>query len=315
MIDTHPISFDGLTPSPAWAFAEYQRIRKTLPAGLPPEETPCTRELESLEPLLDHFQVFVFDAFGVLNAGPRAFPSAISRIRQLQERGKTVRILSTAATASHSALVAKYRGMGFDIGHDQLISSRSVLEQSLSRQLRKGRFGVLSPASSAPDTLGVDWLPVRPGIQTGDLDRLDGFIFLSSEGWNEEVQEALAKSLARHPRPLLVANPDLVAPRGDCLTLEPGYFAHLLMGQSAIEPEFFGKPYRPAFDSVLETLKGVDPVDVLMVGDTLHTDILGGQAAGMKTMLITAEGALQGMNIPDCISQSGIVPDFIAPMI
>lgn len=298
MIDTHPISFAGLTPSPpAWAFAEYQRIRKTLPAGLPPEQAPCTRELETLEPLLDHFQVFVFDAFGVLNAGPpRAFPSAISRIRQLQQRGgKTVRILSNAATASHSALVAKYRGgMGFDIGHDQLISSRSVLEQSLSRQLRKGRFGVLSPASSAPDTLGgVDWLPVRPGIQTGgDLNRLDGFIFLSSEGWNEEVQEALAKSLARHPRPLLVANPDLVAPpRGDCLTLEPGYFAHLLMGQSAIEPEFFGKPYRPAFDSVLETLKGVDPVDVLMVGDTLHTDILGGQAAGMKTMLITAEGA------------------------
>ena len=117
MIDTHPISFAGLTPSPAWAFAEYQRIRKTLPAGLPPEQAPCTRELESLEPLLDHFQVFVFDAFGVLNAGPRAFPSAISRIRQLQQRGKTVRILSNAATASHSALVAKYRGMGFDIGH------------------------------------------------------------------------------------------------------------------------------------------------------------------------------------------------------
>lgn len=315
MIDTHPISFAGLTPSPAWAFAEYQRIRKTLPAGLPSEQAPCTRELESLEPLLDHFQVFVFDAFGVLNAGPRAFPSAISRIRQLQQRGKTVRILSNAATASHSALAAKYRGMGFDIGYDQLISSRSVLEQSLSRQLRKGRFGVLSPASSSPDTLGVDWLPVRPGIRADDLDRLEGFIFLSSEGWNEAVHEALAQSLARRPRPLLVANPDLVAPRGDCLTLEPGYFAHLLMGQSAIEPEFFGKPYRPAFDSVLETLKGVDPVDVLMVGDTLHTDILGGQAAGMKTMLITAEGALQGMNIPDCISQSGIVPDFIAPMI
>lgn len=315
MTDHHPISFAGVTPSPAWAFAEYQRIRKTLPAGLPSEQAPCTRELESLEPLIDHFQVFVFDAFGVLNAGPRAFPSAISRIMQLQERGKTVRILSNAATASHSALVAKYRGMGFAITPDQLVSSRWVLEQSLSGQPREGRFGVLSPASSAPDTLGVDWLPVRPGIQSGDLERLDGFIFLSSEGWNEAVHEVLAQSLARHPRPLLVANPDLVAPRGDCLTLEPGYFAHRLMSQAAIEPEFFGKPYRPAFDAVLQNLGAVNPGEVLMVGDTLHTDILGGQAAGMKTMLITAEGALQGMNIPYCIAQSGIVPDFIAPMI
>lgn len=315
MIDTHPTSFAGVTPSPAWAFAQYQQIRANLPEGSPAEQQPETRALDSLAPLVDRFQVFVFDAFGVLNAGPRAFPSAISRIRQLQERGKTVRILSNAATASHSALLAKYQGMGFALGQDQLVSSRWVLEQSLVRQPRQGRFGVLSPESSAPDTLGVDWLPVRPGIQTGDLDRLDGFIFLSSEGWNEEVQEALAQSLARHPRPLLVANPDLVAPRGDCLTLEPGYFAHLLMSQSAIEPEFFGKPYRPAFDSVLQTLGGIDPSDILMVGDTLHTDILGGQAAGMKTMLITAEGALQGMDIPDCIAQSGIAPDFIAPMI
>jgi len=315
MIDTHPISFAGITPSPAWAFAEYQRIRDTLPAGLPPEYAPGTRELASLAPLVDHFQAFVFDAFGVLNAGPRAFPEAIRRIQELQERGKTVMILSNAATASHSALVAKYQGMGFAIAQDQLVSSRWVLEQTLYRQPLKGRFGILSPASSAPETLPLDWLPVRPGAQADELDRLDGFIFLSSEGWNEEVHEALSQSLGRFPRPLLVANPDLVAPRGDCLTLEPGYFAHMLMSQSAIEPEFFGKPYPPAFEAVLAKLGDIDPGKILMVGDTLHTDILGGQAAGMKTMLITAEGALQGMDIPDCIAQSGIVPDFIAPMI
>jgi len=315
MIDTHPISFAGVTPSPAWAFSEYQRIRKTLPGGLPRERQPCTHELSSLAPLVDQFQAFVFDAFGVLNAGHRAFPAAIQRIRQLQELGKTVMILSNAATASHSALVAKYQGMGFAITPDQLISSRWVLEQVLCRQPRKGRFGVLSPASSAPDTLRLDWQPVRSGVLAGDLDRMDGFIFLSSEGWNEEVQEALTQSLRRHPRPLLVANPDLVAPRGDCLTLEPGYFAHLLMNRSAIEPEFFGKPYQPAFDAVLEKLGDIAPGEMLMVGDTLHTDILGGQAAGMKTMLITAEGALQGMNIPDCIAQSGIAPDYTAPAI
>jgi ribonucleotide monophosphatase NagD (HAD superfamily) len=156
---------------------------------------------------------------------------------------------------------------------------------------------------------------VRPDIQAGDLDRFEGFIFLSREGWNEAVQEALAQSLGRHPRPVLMANPDLVAPRGDCLTLEPGCFAHLLMGQSGLQPEFFGKPYPPAFDAALGKLGDIDPGNILMVGDTLHTDILGGQAAGMKTMLFTAHGALQGMDIPDCIAQSGIAPDYIAPMI
>lgn len=315
MIDTHPTSFAGVTPTPAWAFAQYQRIRATLPAGLPAEQQPETRTLESLAPLIDRFQTFVFDAFGVLNAGPRAFPSAIRRIRELQDLGKTVIILSNAATASHSALVAKYQGMGFAIEPDALISSRWVLEQSLHRQPRTGRYGVLSPASSAPETLPLNWLPVRSGISDSQLDQLEGFIFLSSEGWDEEIHSALVRSLLRNPRPLSVANPDLVAPRGDCLTLEPGYFSHLLMEQCGVQPKFYGKPYQPAFSAVLDKLVGMHPGEMLMVGDTLHTDILGGQQAGMKTLLVTAEGALQGMNIPDCIAQSGIVPDYTAPAI
>lgn len=315
MTDAHPTSFAGVTPTPEWAFAQYQRIRSALPAGLPREFQPVSRELTSLVPLMDQFQTFVFDAFGVLNAGPRAFPGAIQRIRELQNLGKTVIILSNAATASHRALVEKYQGMGFAIDGNHLVSSRWILEQTLHQQARPGRFGVLSPASSEPDTLPLDWLPVRRGIRREALDTLDGFIFLSTEGWNEDTHDALAESLTRRPRPVSVANPDLVAPRGDCLTLEPGYFAHLLMDQCGLEPEFFGKPYRPAFQAVLDKLDGLDPGQVLMVGDTLHTDILGGQAVGMKTLLITAEGSLQGMNIPDCIAQSGISPDYIAPAI
>lgn len=315
MIDSHPLTFAGVTPTPAWAFARYQRIRPALPDGLPPGQQPKTIWMDSLAPLIEQFQVFVFDAFGVLNAGPRAFPAAIERFRQLQRLGKTVLILSNAATASHQALVRKYQNMGFAIEAENLISSRWVLEQQLHRQPMAGRIGVLAPESSAPDTLPVDWMPVRPGMNTGQLDSLDGFIFLSSEGWNEAIHQSLSDSLQHQPRPLAVANPDLVAPRGDCLTLEPGYFAHLLMEQCKLQPEFYGKPYLPAFQAVLDKLTGVPANEVLMVGDTLHTDILGGQAAGMKTLLITAEGSLKGMNIPDCIAQSGIAPDFLAPAI
>lgn len=99
------------------------------------------------------------------------------------------------------------------------------------------------------------------------------------------------------------------------LTLEPGYFAHLLMERSGIQPEFFGKPCQPAFDEVLGKLGDTDPGTILVVGDTLHTDIPSGQAAGMKTLLITGEGSLQGMDIRDCIARSGIAPDYTAPAI
>jgi ribonucleotide monophosphatase NagD (HAD superfamily) len=48
-----------------------------------------------------------------------------------------------------------------------------------------------------------------------------------------------------------------------------------------------------------------------MVGDTLHTDILGGAQAGWKTVLVTDHGLLRGENVEQAIARSGIVPDYI----
>jgi glycerol 3-phosphatase-2 len=47
------------------------------------------------------------------------------------------------------------------------------------------------------------------------------------------------------------------------------------------------------------------------VGDTLHTDILGGAAYGVKTALVTGHGLFANQNVPPYIAQSGIVPDYI----
>lgn len=48
-----------------------------------------------------------------------------------------------------------------------------------------------------------------------------------------------------------------------------------------------------------------------MVGDSLHTDILGGQAAGIKTALIAGYGFCAGQDINNLTNASGILPDYI----
>ena len=62
------------------------------------------------------------------------------------------------------------------------------------------------------------------------------------------------------------------------MTIEPGFWAHDLQDRTGIRPMLFGKPYSDAFDIALSGLKGSR---FAMIGDTLHTDILGGQAAGL----------------------------------
>lgn len=314
MEDTHPTAFAGVTPDPAWAFDQYQRLRNQLP---PADQASGNSEtIQSLEPLQERFDAFVFDAFGVLNTGMAVIPGAVERLASLQASGKPVLVLSNAATASQVALTAKYRAMDFDLTENQIISSRWLLEDALRREPRDGLWGVIAPPTSDSQTLpGIRQQPVRPGITDRELDACDGFIFLSSEDWNEVLHEQLTASLKRRPRPLEVANPDLVAPRGDCLTLEPGFFAHKLRDDTGISPQFFGKPYAPAFKAALTRLAGIPAHRILMVGDTLHTDILGARAAGMATLLVSSHGSLAGMDLDACIDQCGIVPDFIAPSI
>jgi ribonucleotide monophosphatase NagD (HAD superfamily) len=143
-------------------------------------------------------------------------------------------------------------------------------------------------------------------------ERAEGFLLIGSDDWTAARQAMLERSLRARARPALVGNPDLVAPREDGLSIEPGHFAHRLSDRTGIAPAFFGKPFRDVFDLALAHLSPPpDPAAVLMVGDTLHTDILGGRALGFATALMTGFGALAGEDAAAAIAASGIVPDFV----
>jgi glycerol 3-phosphatase-2 len=87
----------------------------------------------------------------------------------------------------------------------------------------------------------------------------DGFLLLSQARWTPAVKDRLARALAIRPRPLVVANPDLVAARGAGLTQESGAFAHDLVDRLGLAPVWFGKPFGAAFDEVTLRPGGLAP--------------------------------------------------------
>ncbi|MEZ5797862.1 MAG: HAD hydrolase-like protein [Paracoccaceae bacterium] len=103
-----------------------------------------------------------------------------------------------------------------------------------------------------------------------------------------------------------------MAPREDGLSQEPGLFAHALLDGMPLSDSWFGKPFPDAFaDAVART--GLPAQRLAMVGDTLHTDVLGGAAAGCRTVLVTDHGLFAGQDVAPFIAASGIRPDFIVP--
>lgn len=291
--------------SGAQALQVYERYRPPLPAGA----ARVSRRLPDLSPLVDAYDVFLFDAFGVLNIGDSPIDGAAACLHALRAAGKSVLIVSNAAAFPASHWLAKYRAMGFAADG---ICSRDVLCRHWQRQPPGRYVGLMAPAD-AP----LEDLPQAHERLADDAtlyDAVDAFVLLGSADWTSQRQSLMLASLQRRPRPVWVGNPDLVAPREFGWSLEPGWYACALTHQLPHLPvRYFGKPYGEIFACALQRVNYAGPRHrVLMCGDTLHTDILGAQAAGLHSAWVV--GNLD-IDIDTAPASAQIWPDYIVPRI
>ena len=294
----------------SWAVQQYEGVRALLPRAQMPK---VSSEAANLGEISHHFDVFLLDAFGVLNVGNSAIAGAAERVKSLQDQGKQVLVLTNGATYPAEQALDKFTGLGFDFDIRNIVSSRDALAAALRVRTHTGYWGAMCRATSRVDTLAVPFQRLETDLSV--YDDAAGFLLLAAGEWSESQQALLRHSLANHPRPVLVGNPDIVAPREDGLSLEPGHFAYELIRDLDVSARLFGKPFANIFDMAFERLGTVDPARVAMVGDTLHTDVLGGAGYGLKTVLVTDHGLFAGHDHRAFIADTKIVPDFIIPTI
>lgn len=292
----------------AEAWARYESVRGRLPAARPHGNV---RHASGLLDVAAKFDGFLFDSFGVLNVGETAIPGASACLDALRAMGKQIRVLTNAASYTGDTALMKYRRMGLDVRREEIVSSRDVTFAHIESVAPGLTWGAIATAeddfTDAGDVRMFDALALGRS-----WDDAQGVLFLSSARWTHSLQDNLVEALVRHPRPVVIGNPDLVAPREGGLSVEPGYWAHDLHDRTGVVPRLFGKPYPEAFAIALA---GMGPGRHAMIGDTLHTDILGGQAVGLATILVTDHGLFAGKNTAPFIAQSGIEPDIVIPAI
>lgn len=293
----------------------YEAMRPVLPTARFGATTAC---LPDLSPLMERYDLFLFDAFGVLNVGDTVIPSAPARLDALRAAGKAVLMVSNAASFPAAALLTKYREMGLGMTARTLVCSREVLLARLSAMV-VGTDASPTLGVMALDDAGLDDMPWpcrRLQDERSVYDDVDAFALLGAGDWTPQRQHLLADALARRPRPVWVANPDLVAPREQGFSIEPGSYAASLQRTQDCPVHYLGKPHAPIFELALQRAGYTGPRDrVLMVGDTLHTDILGGKAMGFDTALVVGPGASHGLDLEAVIGLTGIRPDYVVPAI
>lgn len=282
--------------------------------------------IDGLSAIADRFDAVLLDQWGVVHDGTRTFPGVVPCLERLKVAGKRVLLLSNAP---RRAALSRQRLATFGIPLELVAASVTSGEATHQAVAARDR----------PDTaaLGRRYLhlgrfdhsdDVLVGLDHERVDDVAVADFMLATNLVHETDdlgpyEATLRSAVARRLPLVCANPDMAVVHNGRRELCAGALAgrYQELGGPVLR---FGKPYPEIYRMAFAELGGVAPSRVLAVGDGLATDIAGGIAHGLPTLLVTggllaAEWGVAAFTVPDpgrlaaACAAAGVAPDWAIP--
>ena len=260
-----------------------------------------------MEDLLDRYDAFCFDGYGTLyNRGSFVYDGALDWYTMLRAAGKQMRLITNAASDVDSVLAADAGKRGFAFSEAETISSGSLLKELCvelrSRSVNRRDIREIYYIGRETGKHVLEGCGIKAVAPAGEP--VEPIVAISSAKDTPETYEQAVKILKRPGAMLLVLNSDAWAPKipgDDGVTVrEPvsGALSERLRrdsmcetnGGAGCETFYLGKPFPTIWEKVKRSLP--EGSRVLMVGDTLGTDVLGAKVAGFDSALVV------GRNVP-----------------
>lgn len=279
--------------------------------------------VERFSDLAANYRVLFLDAYGVLKNSSGNLPGIEDVLERLLDEGKHIYCVTNDASKSPDAMADqfhKHHDGPVLIPPERFVSSGLMVTDFLRTKIRQGRVAYLGQPASA-------WYIHEAGLEAVPLAQCDpdeedvaALVLLDDEGfeWQSDVNRALNLLRARNI-PVVVANADPVYPVKDSrVAVAVGTLGRMLEDLVGKHFIHFGKPdaYMLSFTAnmVLQDLPDLKKSDVIMVGDTLETDIKGGNKFGIDTALVLS-GNTSRRNAEFRIASTGIQPTFVCESI
>lgn len=274
---------------------------------------------KSFRSVVKNYRAVFFDAFGVLKNHQGLIDGVENTFKYLDEKGIPYYVLTNDSSRSPEELSKWYLNRGLTcITTDKILSSGMLAMEFFKTKLANGKaVAFLGTQESAHylETAGQKTVPISE-VDLNNLEHIKSFAFLDDEGfdWNKDIDKTI--NLLRHKNmTVIVANTDKNYPvNKNDISVAIGGLADLveqILGKKFIR---FGKPdaqmFLLAYERALKDIPDIKRNEILMVGDTLTTDIIGGNKFGLDTVLVLSGNTLPEMaNIK--IGSSGIIPTYI----
>ena len=256
-----------------------------------------TKIINSISEIVHEYDAIVFDQWGVLHDGKVSFKGAIECLNGLKKSNVKLAVLSNSGKRSQSN-AERISMMGFSSTlFETIMTSGEALWTDISSNIinEKKFFPIERDKGDAKlwaESLDVSFEDTVHSAQAILLMGLpDGDDLIN---WTDILEIALDLNL-----PLYCSNPDLLSPRpGGKLITAAGVLAHHYR-ECGGRVVFYGKPHEEIFKKLQNILNSKR---ILMVGDSLDHDILGGFSAGWDTLLVKC-----GIHAPEFVRNNDTI--------
>ncbi len=262
------------------------------------------------------YKVIFFDAYGVLKNHKGILSGVKEMLNFLMDNNIEFFILTNDASRSPELLAQKYNAAGInEITTEKIISSGMLAREYIQTKVQQGKIAYLGTEASAHYVEHEGLKPVSiKNLDLQNCDDVNALVFLDDEGydWNVDLNKTL-NLLRKRSIPVIVANTDATYPVShNDVAISVGAVADMLERLARKTFIRFGKPDSQIFSYAMNCAvqNTVSKNEILMVGDSLATDIIGGNKFGVDTCLVLS-GNVQPENYELLIQSLGIMPDYV----
>jgi len=245
-------------------------------------------------------EALIIDIDGTLWRGDTPLPGLTDFFEVLRRRGLAYRVVTNNTVKTPASFAQKFADFGISLDPGYILTAAVATADWLRQQF---------PPGAAVYVIGETGL--RVAVQQAGFTLLDDAGQPAAAvvvGGDYSLTYAKLKCAILHIQrgaAFIGTNPDLLVPAEEGLIPEAGTILAAVQAATGVQPVIIGKPAVGLFEMALQAM-GSLPARTAMLGDRLETDILGGQRAGLKTILVTT-----GVDDRAAVQHKQITPDLI----
>ena len=232
---------------------------------------------EGLSSIVDSYQLFYVDLWGVVHNGISLHDKAIKALNEISKMGKEYILLTNAPRPNHAVKsFLEKLGMEKTI-RDHVFTSGEAALIYLRKNFKDKSFFHVGPPRD---------FDLFRDFENNKSENIDKCEYILCTGLFDEHYKELEyyKDLFENhvEKKMICTNPDLIVDRGNIRELCAGSVA-MVFEKMGGEVVYFGKPYPEVYNQSANNINK----KILSIGDNLNTDIKGANLLNYDSLIIS----------------------------